>query len=57
MTCFDQKVKVAQVVVTASGCIAARDLLAINLRRNGNMLTNGQAKDVIHTGESKAVAE
>ena len=44
-----------QVVVTARWGIAAHDVLAIDLCGDGDMLTDGQAKDSFSVWQSKAI--
>ena len=53
---LNEQIKVPEVVVTAGRSVAARYILAINLRRNGDMLAYGETENVLGMGERKAVA-
>lgn len=46
----------AAVVVVADGGVAPRDKLSVNFSRNGNVLTNGQAENIIEMREFETVA-
>lgn len=47
----------AEVVIAASRGIAAHDVLSIDLCRNRNVLSNGQAKDILRMRQGKPVAK
>jgi hypothetical protein len=56
MTYLDEEVKVAAVVVVADGCVAAGDVLAVDVGRDGDVLANGETDDILGVGELEAVA-
>ena len=54
-THLDEQVKVPEVVVAAGRRVAAHDVLAIDLRRHGDVLTNGKTEDIVRVRQRKAV--
>ena len=46
----------AEVVVAAGRRVAAHYVLAIDLRRDGDVLANGQPEHVVRAGQREAVA-
>ena len=55
-TYLDDEIEVAEVVVAAGGGVAAHDVLAVDLSRDGDVLADGQAEDVFGVGQLEAVA-
>jgi hypothetical protein len=47
---------VALGILRRDGGVAAHDLLSVDLGRNGDVLANGKAKDILNMGETEAVA-
>ena len=54
-TYLDAKNKVPNVVAAAGGCVAARDLLAIDVGHDRDVLSDGQVQNIIVVGERKFV--
>ena len=55
MPYLDHEVKVTNVGVGAGGGVGTHDLLASNLCRDRDVLTNGKSKDVLLVRQTKAV--
>ena len=55
-THLHEQVKVAEVVIAAGRRVTAHDLLAIDLRRHGDVLTNRKTEDIVWVRQRKAVA-
>ena len=55
-TYLDDEIEVAEVVVAAGRRVAAHYVLAIDLRRDGDVLANGQPEHVVRAGQREAVA-
>lgn len=53
---LDEQIKVTEVVVTACGRVAARYILAVDLRTDRDVLANWQTEHVLRVGKRKAVA-
>jgi hypothetical protein len=47
----------SEVIVAASRCITANDFLAVYYRRDRDVLTNGEAKDIVWMGKREAVTK
>jgi hypothetical protein len=52
---LDEKVKVTQIVVTANGRVATHDLLAFNLCRNGDVLSNWETEYILLVRQRETV--
>jgi hypothetical protein len=48
---------VAAVIIIADGGIAANDILAIDFGRDGDVLSNRKAEDILHMGEFEPIPE
>ena len=55
-THLDEQVEVAEVIVTACGRVASHDVLAIDFRRDRDVLPNWKSENIVRTGKRKAVA-
>lgn len=45
------------VIIVADGGIAAGHILAVDLSRDGDVLSDGEAEDILGVGEGEAVAK
>lgn len=54
-TYLDAENKVSDIIAAASGGVAARDLLSVDVGHDGDVLTNGQVQDIMLVRESKLV--
>ena len=53
---LDHEVKMAKIIITASGGVTAHDLLSIYLRGDLYMLANRETKDIIWAWKAKAIS-
>ena len=53
---LDEQVEVPKVVVAARRSVATHDVLAIDLSRNGDVLTNRETEDILRVGKRETVA-
>lgn len=52
---LDEEFKVATVVVGRDGGVGPHNILAVDLGRDGNVLANGEAENIVGVGQAEAV--